>query len=299
MPTFCVLGTVSAFSSLAGAAASARFSLVEAAELLFSSASSSCSSLRGQRGLRGGRRGPGQTCGHGPATRRGAGRGEARNSPWAREVQGQTDRPTDRPPAWPSPPLCRAKARVRWNKPRVSPGGGCRHPQPGRPLATRPHPPPRGERCPGWGWGPRAAEQPGRPLGSAQLGRRNPPLWAAGPTPRGGPPSFHCPRAVTDPSPPRACQCRSRPVPLPQASPDARWSFPRGRPPVPSHPAQPRAVPAAGPPPGHGRGWGSPHGFLSLYIGAPLSVWWQPPRQSPPLNSRLPARRRRRNAPRH
>lgn len=53
MPTFCVLGMVSAFSSLAGAAASARFSLVEAAELLFSSASSSCSSLRGQWGLRG------------------------------------------------------------------------------------------------------------------------------------------------------------------------------------------------------------------------------------------------------
>lgn len=46
MPTFCALGTVSAFSSLAGtAAASARFSLVDATELLFSSVSSSFSSL--------------------------------------------------------------------------------------------------------------------------------------------------------------------------------------------------------------------------------------------------------------
>lgn len=62
MPTFCALGTISAFSSLAGTAAtSARFSLVDATELLFSSVSSSFSSLgeepgqglRSDRGARG------------------------------------------------------------------------------------------------------------------------------------------------------------------------------------------------------------------------------------------------------
>lgn len=58
VPTFCALGTASAFSSLA--AASARFSLVEATELLFSSVSSSFSSLQGESGLRGRR-----TCGTG------------------------------------------------------------------------------------------------------------------------------------------------------------------------------------------------------------------------------------------
>lgn len=52
LPTFCVLGMGSAFSSLAGAATSARFSLVEAAELPFSSVSSSFSNLWRESGLR-------------------------------------------------------------------------------------------------------------------------------------------------------------------------------------------------------------------------------------------------------
>lgn len=45
MPTFCTLGMFSFFSSFAGAVASARFSLVDVAELLFSSDSNSLSSL--------------------------------------------------------------------------------------------------------------------------------------------------------------------------------------------------------------------------------------------------------------
>lgn len=71
-PTFCMLGTASPFSSLAGDATAARFSLVEAAELPFSSVSSSFSSLRRESGLRGHGepwcRQPQQTCKCGPAT---------------------------------------------------------------------------------------------------------------------------------------------------------------------------------------------------------------------------------------